>query len=139
MNGTEWVYQDNITLALRKMTSIPSTTLVALVAHAVAYHSDPNASVETGLAPPPALDVLLKAYLAVPVSPAMHKQALKQGLRQVEHVQKVLEVMVGWLEDVGKEGLGQGLKWDENVEEDADRFPVEGVSTERQCSRRDRY
>ena len=115
------------------MTSIPSNALVALVAHAVAYHSNSNGSSEIGLAPPPALDVLLRAYLAVPVSPAMHKQALKQGLRQVEHVQKVLEVMVGWLEDVGKEGLGQGMKWDENVEEDADRFPVEGVSTGGEC------
>jgi len=84
----------------------------------------------TGLTTPPALEDFLKLYLAIPVSAAMHKQALKRGLNQVEVVQTVLRLMVDWLEEVGKDVKGKGVVgWEaDEVKSQSSRYSIEGVS-----------
>ena len=60
----------------------------------------------------------------------MHKQALKQGLTQVEVVQTVLSLMVNWLEEVGKDIKGKGVVgWEEDeVKAQSSSYSIEGVS-----------
>jgi hypothetical protein len=116
--------------ALQKLPSVPSKALVALLSHVTQYHLAPTEVGSTGLTAPPSLVDFLKSYLTVTVSPAMHKQALKEGLTKVEQVQSVLNLMVDWLEIVGKDAQGQGLvgwEYDEIVQKPS-THSVQGVS-----------
>lgn len=130
-----WPEQDNIMRALQKLPSVPSKALVALLSHVTQYHLAPTEVGSTGLTAPPSLVDFLKTYLTVTVSPAMHKQALKEGLTKVEQVQSVLNLMVDWLEVVGKDAQGQGLVGWENdeVTQKASIYSVEGVSLRWHC------
>ena len=103
---------------------------MALLCHVAQYHVSPDTIGATGLTTPPTLDDFLKTYLAIPVSPAMHKQALKQGLTQVEVVQTVLSLMVNWLEEVGKDIKGKGVVgWEEDeIKAHSSSYSIEGVS-----------
>lgn len=121
---------DNIMLACERLPLIPSPSLVSLLWHVLEYHhrqSDSGTTKETGLAAPPSLVDFLKAYMTIPISPAMHKASLKSGLTRVEDVQAVLEVLVSWLEEVGKMEESRGFKWSESVQQVPDKYPVDRV------------
>lgn len=120
-------------LGLERLPTVPSKSLVALLSHVAQYHLSPNSVGTTGLTTPPTLDEFLKTYLSIPVSPALHKQALKQGLAQVEVVQTVLNLMVDWLEQIGKDIKGKGVVgWEEDeIKARNSSYSIEGVS--RQC------
>lgn len=120
---------DNIVLGLDKLPTVPSKSLVALLSHVAQYHISSTSVGATGLTTPPGLEDFLKLYLAIPVSPAMHKQALKRGLNQVEVVQTVLRLMVDWLEEVGKDVKSKGVVgWEaDEVKSQSSRYSIEGL------------
>lgn len=51
--------------------------------------------------------------MSVPISPALHRRAVKEVLRDVGDIQAVLEVLVGWLVEAKAETTKGLLQWTE--------------------------
>lgn len=99
----------SIDIALRRLRSVESTTLVTLLKRVVESAESPvQSQAAVGAAAPPSLARFLRTYVQVPVSPPLHRVALHRAGFTAEETTRVLDVLVGWFEEDAQGGGTEG-------------------------------